>query len=177
MLVWSLQDLTESVGVRTDRLIALKFPAYLTPHPSKTVWLLHQHRGAYDQWHTRYSDLFGAPEGAHFRTVIHNADTRALSEVRGLYTLSENVSRRLRDGCGLSSIPLYHPPPDAGRIRTGAYGDYMLVPSRVNESKRQDLVIAALERTRNPVRAVFQGAPDSLAYAASLRTRSGQGAL
>lgn len=27
-----------------DRVIALKFPAYLTPHPNKMLWVLHQYR-------------------------------------------------------------------------------------------------------------------------------------
>src|SRR5262245_21607733 len=27
-----------------DRLITLKFPAYLVDHPRKTLWLVHQHR-------------------------------------------------------------------------------------------------------------------------------------
>ncbi len=31
-----------------DRVIALKFPAYLVPHPNKVLWLLHQYRQAYD---------------------------------------------------------------------------------------------------------------------------------
>src|SRR4051794_40443654 len=35
-----------------DRVIALKFPAYLVPHENKVVWLLHQFRQAYDLWGT-----------------------------------------------------------------------------------------------------------------------------
>ena len=31
-----------------DHVIALKFPAYLIQHPSKTIWLVHQYRQAYD---------------------------------------------------------------------------------------------------------------------------------
>src|SRR5882757_2539647 len=31
-----------------DRVIGLKFPAYLIPHDNKVVWLMHQFRQAYD---------------------------------------------------------------------------------------------------------------------------------
>ena len=50
-------DLSETVGVAVDRLIGLKFPAYLIPHPRKVIWLLHQHRQAYDLWQHPLNDL------------------------------------------------------------------------------------------------------------------------
>ena len=34
--------------MNVDRVIALKFPAYLLQHDRKTIWLLHQFRQAYD---------------------------------------------------------------------------------------------------------------------------------
>ena len=34
-------------GGQIDRMICLKFPAYMIRHPDKRVWLLHQHRSAY----------------------------------------------------------------------------------------------------------------------------------
>src|SRR5215471_15350212 len=57
MLACRLLDLTESDGVAIDRLIALKFPAYLIPHPAKVLWVLHQHRPAYDLWEHALGDL------------------------------------------------------------------------------------------------------------------------
>jgi hypothetical protein len=50
MLACRLLDLSETSGSRIDRVIGLKFPAYLVNHPNKTFWLLHQHRPAYDLW-------------------------------------------------------------------------------------------------------------------------------
>ena len=41
MLACRLLDITESAGTSIDRVIALKFPAYLMPHPNKVVWLVH----------------------------------------------------------------------------------------------------------------------------------------
>jgi hypothetical protein len=40
-----------------DRVIALKFPAYLIPYPEKTIWLLHQFRQAYDLYESGQSHL------------------------------------------------------------------------------------------------------------------------
>ena len=41
-----------------DRVIALKFPAYLAPeHPDKVIWLLHQFRQVYDLWQTEWQDF------------------------------------------------------------------------------------------------------------------------
>ena len=64
MLAFRLIDLTESRAGPIDRVIGLKFPAYMITHPNKVIWLLHQHRGAYDLWGTPYGDLTAAPGGA-----------------------------------------------------------------------------------------------------------------
>src|SRR5215831_3101283 len=37
MLACRLFDLTEAMGVPVDRLVCLKFPAYLIPHPNKVL--------------------------------------------------------------------------------------------------------------------------------------------
>ncbi len=154
-----------------DRLIGLKFPAYLMPHPSKRLWLLHQHRSAYDMWHTPFSDLLHAPDGAHVRSVIRRADAAAFEGCERIFTISRVVSERLRRFNGIDAPPLHHPPPGADRLRPGPYGDYVLVPSRVNESKRQHLAIEALALTRQPVRLCFMGATDAPPYHAALQAR------
>ncbi len=171
MLAARLMQVEESVGQPIDRLIGLKFPAYLMPHRSKRLWLLHQHRSAYDLWDAPFSDLLHAPDGAHVRRVVRNADDGLLRECEALYTISRVVSDRLRRFNGLASEPLYHPPPGADRLRPGPYGDYILFPSRVNESKRQHLAIEALAVSREPVRMVFMGAGDAPEYERSLRAR------
>src|SRR5690349_11957386 len=69
-----LIDLSESVGIKVDRLIGLKFPAYLAPHPHKVLWILHQHRQAYDLWDHPNGDLHLYPNGLQVRNAIHNAE-------------------------------------------------------------------------------------------------------
>jgi glycosyltransferase involved in cell wall biosynthesis len=171
MLAARLMQVEESCGQRIDRLIGLKFPAYLMPHCSKRLWLLHQYRSAYDFWDQPFSDLLHAPDGAHIREVIRTADAALLPECEALYTISRNVSARLRHYNGITAEPLYHPPPNAGRLHGIEWGDYVLFPSRINESKRQHLAIEALALTRAPVRLVFLGASDAPNYHAALLAR------
>ena len=52
MLMGRMMDLTEVNGEKMDLVIAMKFPAYYVKHPNKVLWLLHQHRQAYDLWGT-----------------------------------------------------------------------------------------------------------------------------
>jgi glycosyltransferase involved in cell wall biosynthesis len=171
MLAARLMQVEESCGQRIDRLIGLKFPAYLMPHPSKRLWLLHQYRSAYDLWDQSFSDLRNAPDGSHIRAVIQTADTTLLPECERLYTLSRTVSARLLRFNGIAAEPLYHPPPDAANLRCLGWEDYILFPSRINESKRQHLAIEALALTRERVRLVFLGASDAPQYDAAVRAR------
>jgi hypothetical protein len=108
MLIWELLDLTEANGKTIDKVIALKFPAYLLKHPNKVVWLVHQHRQAYDLWGTQYGDLEG-PEGSRVREIITRADNRALREPSEVFTISRNVSERLLKYNLIPSTPLYPP--------------------------------------------------------------------
>ena len=172
ILACRLLDLTESMGTRIDRVIGLKFPAYLIAHPDKVQWILHQHRGAYDLWEQHWGDLYGAPGGAEARDAIRNADTRLIPQARRVFAISRNVAARLRHYNAIAAEPLYHPPPLAGRYRDDPAENYLLMPSRLNGPKRQDLVVDALARTRHPVRVVFIGAADDPAWAKGVMARA-----
>ncbi len=171
MLAARLIQVEDEAGPRIDRLIGLKFPAYYMRHRSKRAWLLHQHRSAYELWESPISDLAHMPGGAHLRSAIHAADNALLAECQPIYTISRGVSERLRRFNGLVSEPLYHPPPGVEHLRPGDYGDYILFPSRLNEGKRQSLVLDALSLTREPVRVCFMGAADAPDYERRLRAR------
>ena len=67
-------ELSESNGLPIDAVIPLKFPAYLIPHERKIVWLIHQHRTAYELWdHPQFADLARQSEGTQVRDMIHVA--------------------------------------------------------------------------------------------------------
>ena len=157
MLACRLLDLTEVCGIRTDLLIGLKFPAYHIPHPAKALWIVHQHRTAYDMWCHPMGDLHRYPNGKQVRDAIEQADRKLIPEARVIATISKNVSRRLEQYCGIASQPLYNPPPGSGRFHCAGSDDYLFFPSRLNRSKRQELVLQALPLTHSPVVVHFAG--------------------
>jgi glycosyltransferase involved in cell wall biosynthesis len=174
MLAWRLLDLTESAGRAVDRIIGLKFPAYLISHPHKVLWILHQHRPAYDLWERASGDLIHSPYGAQVREAIRRADLDAIPEAKAIFTNSQNVSHRLRTYCGIASIPLYHPPQHAEQFYSGAAEEYFFFPSRLQSLKRQTLVLKALRRTCRPVRVCFAGSADEPSYMKELADLSRQ---
>jgi len=168
MLAARLINLTEIHGQAIDLLIALKFPAYLIPHPNKVVWLLHQHRAAYDFWSYPFEDLDASPQGVVVREAIRRADQQLL-EARAIFANSKTVANRLKHFCGIESTPLPHPPPGAEAFHCADAGDYFFFPSRLSASKRQSLVIEALAFTTQPVRVRFAGVADSPDYGKRLQ--------
>jgi glycosyltransferase involved in cell wall biosynthesis len=169
MLACRLLDLTEIHGTRVDRLIGLKFPAYLIPHPNKVVWVLHQHRAAYDLWDYPFEELSASPRGTVVREAIRRAD-QLLAEARAVFANSKNIANRLGHFCGINSTPLYHPPPHAEDFFCADKADdYFFFPSRQSASKRQSLVLEALALTREKVQVRFAGIADSVEYGKRLK--------
>ena len=61
MLACRLLELDEIDGQKTDRVIALNFPAYLVRHPHKTVLLFELFEPAYDLWNRSAGSLIADP--------------------------------------------------------------------------------------------------------------------
>ena len=157
VLAWRLLDLTESNGLAVDLLVGMKFPAYCAAHPRKVIWIIHQHRSAYNLSGTPYDDLLTYPEGARVRTLIREWDEQFIPEARKVFANSKEVAARLLRYNGIESEPLYHPPPRAEQLVSNDAGDYVFYPSRVEAQKRQALLIEAMRYVRTPVRAVLAG--------------------
>lgn len=161
-LAWRLINLDESEGHPIDCVIALKFPAFVIRHPHKITWLVQQFRQAYELFGTEYSHFDNSPEDTELRRAIWDIDTTALRESRPLYTISANVGLRLLRFNGLSSTPLYPPPPLDGQFRNDGYGDYIFTSCRLNRMKRLDHLIRAMSRVRTPVRCKIAGQGEEL---------------
>lgn len=172
VLAARLMDLSSFAGNDIDQVIGLKFPAYVIPHPRKSLWILHQHRAAYDLWQTGLSDLVQAPGGRAVRDMIRHADNRFIPEARRVFTISRNVSDRLARFNDIASQPLYHPPANAERYTSGPYGDYVLYASRIDPIKRQWLVVDALAQCTLPVRLIVVGDADTLRVLEQLHARA-----
>lgn len=156
-----LFNLENSWAGRIDLCIGLKFPAYFIPHPNKVIWALHQHRAAYDLFGTEFSNLKNNETGLKIKRIVTNADNRYLREAKRIYANSYNVARRMKKYNGIEAKPLYHPCPDMEKFDPGDYGDYILMPSRINITKRQMLALEAMCLTKSDIRLYLVGKADN----------------
>jgi glycosyltransferase involved in cell wall biosynthesis len=168
-------DFNRFGGGQIDRLICLKFPAYIFSHPAKVVWLLHQHRPAYDLYGTPYGWQRGKAETDALREIIIAADREGLGGGQAVYTIAERVSARLREHNGVESAALYHPPADADAFACAPALPYLFAPSRLETLKRQELLIRALPFLSSPVNVVFAGGGSLRAHLEKLAVDLGVG--
>lgn len=157
-LLWRMQDLSETNGQKIDLVIATKVPNYMVKHPNKVLWLMHQHRVAYDlRDSVPASGLNTTPAGQKAMKAIVRMDNMAIREAKGVYTISKNVTERLHNFNHIDSTPLYHPPALAGQYFTEEYSDYILSVGRLDPNKRIDLLIRALQYCDPNIKAVIAG--------------------
>ncbi len=176
MAVWRSFDISESNGLKVDAVIALKFPAYLAPHERKIVWLIHQHRSAYELWdHPDFADLSRQEEGPTVRKLVWNSDRLGLGEAKRIFTNSKNVADRLWGSLRLKGDVLYHRSPATDALLTldpAELGDYLFYPSRLEILKRQSLAIEAMRHVKTPVKLVLVGrGPDERSLGWQIRTQ------
>ena len=154
---WRLVDVTKSAGGDVDLVIPTKFPTYFAKHPRKVLWLVHQHRAAYELAGTRFSDYAHTARDVALRRRLIETDTRMLRECVGHFTIARTVSDRMLKYNGIASEALYNPPKLASRLHSGPYGDYVLTVTRLEHVKRVDLTIDAFEKTASSVRLLIAG--------------------
>lgn len=151
-----------------DRVVALKFPAYLVPHHDKRLWLLHQFRQAYD-----LGDIGqGLSDVGRDRTIkkaVTRADNHAFSESRRIFVNSPVTRDRLKRYNSFDSEILYPPVNDEHLFTGGPPEGYIFAGGRIGPGKRQHLLVEAMAGTGNHVRLLVAGPPDSESYAGILR--------
>jgi len=154
---WRLLDLSESNGRTIDLVIATKFPMYFARHPRKVAWVIHQHRAAYELCGTEFSDFQHTERDVGLRKRLFELDARMLGECRHVFANSRNTARRLQTFNGVAAEGLYHPPLMADHLRSGPYGDYVLVVGRLERVKRVDLAIRAMASAPRSISIVIAG--------------------
>ena len=154
---WRLLDVTRAAGGDVDLVVATKFPTYFARHPRKVLWLVHQHRAAYELAGTRFSDFAHTPRDVALRRRLLELDTQMLRECTAHFTIARTVSERLSKYNGLDSEALYNPPKLAMRLHDGPYGDYVLTVTRLEHVKRVDLAIDTFEKTTSSMRLLIAG--------------------
>jgi glycosyltransferase involved in cell wall biosynthesis len=162
-VTWSRERVLESafawrlLNLDADLVVATNFPSYFVVHPRKVVWLLHQHRAAYDALGAAWSDFGLTDDALEAHRLVAEWDCRVLSEAATLFTISNRVGERLRRYNGLESETLYHPPPLHERLHGGQPGDYLFSATRLEANKRPDLMIRALAHSRGRLRLLIAG--------------------
>jgi glycosyltransferase involved in cell wall biosynthesis len=154
---WRLVDLSESNGEPIDTVIATKFPTYFVRHPNKVTWLFHQYRAIYDLCGTPFSEFTHTEADVRLRDTLMALDNEMLGESTRLFANARNTAARLEKYNGLAAEALYHPPPLAGRLRSGALGDYVLSVGRLEANKRVDLAIRAMARADRATKLIVVG--------------------
>jgi glycosyltransferase involved in cell wall biosynthesis len=154
---WRMIDLSEANGERIDLAIGTKFPSYFVRHPNKITWLFHQYRAIYELIGTPFSEFTHTEADVRLRDRLIGLDTSALKESRALFSNARNTADRLRRFNGLDAEPLYHPPPLAGKLKSGPAGDYFLSVGRLEANKRVDLIVRAMANVDRRWRLVIVG--------------------
>jgi len=145
---YQLIDMSDS----TDLLIAIRSPAYVLPHPRKVLWFLSHIRTYYDNWpnleptHPNSAILNGC------RRQLMGIDNRTIREARRVFTISHVVSKRLLDFNGIESEVLYPPLHRPEQFRCHGYNDEVVFVSRIEEHKRQHLMIEAMRHVKSAVK-------------------------
>lgn len=161
MYMARLVDVEEVNGIKINRIISMKFPAYYVQHSNKVAWILHQHRQAYELYDTPYGDLHQSEMGHKVTLEIRRWDNILLREFRSLFTNSKNVAMRLKKYNQIDAEPLYHPPSRYEHFYCKEFGDFILYPGRFDSIKRQHLIVEAIAKTQYPVNLVLIGPHDS----------------
>jgi glycosyltransferase involved in cell wall biosynthesis len=175
MLMGRMMDLTEVNGEKIDLVIATKFPAYYVKHPNKVLWLMHQHRQAYDLWGTQYGDIHNWKDGAFIKKSILINDNAFIREARSVFTIANKSTRRLKKYNNISAITLYPPPKNHEKLLCKDFENYIFYPSRIDRMKRQRLLVEAARfmKTDTKIYLAGKGAKDETAHLNSLITKYG----
>lgn len=162
-----------SAADNADRLITLRTPAHLLPHPNKVAWFLHHLRGAFDLWNTQFQDIPATVAGAGLRESIRAADIQSLAECRHLFVNSEVMAKRVASFNQLTATVLYPPLRHPERFTNLGDDGYFLYVSRLTLHKRQHLAIEAAAKMRCNARIVIAGAVDDAEseYLQSMRSQ------
>jgi glycosyltransferase involved in cell wall biosynthesis len=147
-----------------DAVISTKNPTFVVRHRNHSCWLVHQMRVFYDRFDDEYgqSDPVTLTEQSKRRDLIHQLDSLAFRGVRKIFTIGNEVSRRLKYYNGYDSEALHPPVEDEGYF-CGSQ-DYFFLPGRLHRWKRVDLAIRAFKLTRRPIPLLIAGTGEDEPY-------------
>lgn len=133
-----------------DRIICFRPQAHLIPHPHKILWFIHHIRAFYDLWGTPYG-FYPDQKNTSIRDALHEVDTKALLEAKKIFTNSEVVRNRLKKFNNINSEVLYPPIFNSEKFYCEDYNNEIVYICRLEEHKRQHLLVEAMKYTQTPV--------------------------
>ncbi|MFK7160085.1 glycosyltransferase family 4 protein [Marinospirillum sp. MEB164] len=146
-------DLQAPNGQPIDLLLSLQFPGYGIHHPHHRIWLMHQHRAAYELAPT----IAETPAQKALKERIHQYDQQHLQQAEKRFTISQRVAQRIQDTTQLPAQAVYHPPAGEANFYCAEAWDYVFYPSRLETLKRQELLIEAARYLRTPLKILIAG--------------------
>ncbi|WP_263729290.1 glycosyltransferase [Cellulomonas sp. SG140] len=165
-------SLTELVNV--DRVIGLKFPAYLVPHDDVVIYLVHQFRQAYEE------PPVGWPADPRLDPVVaavRAADSAAFDAATRMYAISPFVAERLRRTNSVEAQVLMTPPHTDHEFRTADAEGFIVALGRLSASKRQLDAVRAMRHARPGYRLVVAGQPETPQVLEDIEREVVEGAL
>jgi len=154
--------------LNVDRVIALRFPAYLVPHPNKVFWLFDHHRHAFEGWDALQGDRPDDARGEQIQSFVGRADHLAFAEAQHVYSADAATAHVLRRYDGVSSTVLTPPLNDPELFGGADPEGYVFIGGRVSAGARQALLVRAL-RHASEARLIIAGPADSPEDAEQLR--------
>ena len=157
MIAGRMIDVRNLGDENIDLVIGMKFPAYYLKHDNKVMWLMHQHRQAYDLWDTDFSNIQHWENADVVRDLIRQSDNKYISESKNVFTIAKTTSNRLKKYNNIDSEVLYHPPLHYDQFHCDDYGDYVFYPSRISLIKRQYLLVEAAQYLKTDAKIMIAG--------------------
>ena len=159
---WATEDMTVYLSGSIDQVICLKYPTYHLQHPNKTLWLLHPHSSMYDFFNTPYGGSSADPEVEAFRKRLLARDRAAFQSIEKRFTVSNYLAGAMKKIVDVDFKPIYHPPPDPAIYRLEGSYPFIFAPSRLEQQKRQDLLIEAMQFVDEALHLVIAGSGGQL---------------
>lgn len=142
-LAWRLLDLRRFNDRNVDVVVCTKYPTWAVEHERKSLWLVHQHRQAYDLYGTSLSEFTPHAPSRETRERVMEIDSSGIADCSPRFGISRNVCDRLRRFNGIDAAPLYPPAPRLG-LRPESYGPYLLSVARLDDAKRVEQAVRAM---------------------------------
>lgn len=150
-LAWRLLDVRQFNDRHVDRVICTKYPTWAVEHDRKSLWLIHQHRQAYDLYNTPLSEFTPDPVSREIRERVVDIDSVGIRECVPRFGISRNVCDRLLRYNGIRAKSLYPPVPRSG-LEPISFDPFILSVARLDGAKRIEPAIRAMPHVTRALR-------------------------